>query len=137
MGAECWCSTEVAEQLLVEKAKTTSRVMAWLKFEIVGTTLQCNQSIDNCYFMFMCHVSMTKLPHLIMSPQNESTNDPNTLNGWKEQSIGMHSTHSHIQVQSTIKKNLCNLSKVFTNSMTKISHPLLSDWLSVQDLIMW
>lgn len=48
--------------------KAASRVMAWLGNSRLSAQhcIVRNQSINNCYSMFMCHVSMTKRSHLII-----------------------------------------------------------------------
>lgn len=89
--------------------KAASRVMAWLGNSRLSAQhcIVRNQSINNCYSMFMCHVSMTKRSHLVirvLKLKAKMTNDKYfclvgffILNAWLESTVYWHwqAFHSH------------------------------------------
>ncbi len=124
-----WCYTEAAEQL----SKAASRVMAWLGNSRLSAQhcIVRNQSINNCYSMFMCHVSMTKRSHLIirvLKLKVKMTNDNfffflfKCMGGNHRLLTGIPLTR--IQAQNTINmKNLCTLfNSIHGVGVTKISY---------------
>lgn len=111
---KCLFYTEAAEQL-------SKQLLGWNSRLSAQHCIVRNQSINNCYSMFMCHVSMTKRSHLIirvLKMKEKMTNDKyfclvvffsfKCMGGKHSLLTGIPLTR--IQVQNTINmKNLCTL----------------------------